>query len=251
VHAALGRQPFPPCALFPFSFAHTPDGLAVAASAICGSARANLGPPLAARAEDLRQRAATSPVPPLRTPVYRLAEGRVVSWPRFREAETHILALLSGPGPLEQRLWDGTWILEGQAPCGSPGPAPADQRDAVRVFLAPFLEAAGCLDQAPTRPEWRCEAALVPVLKNLMFSKVISFHFDLATSHNLGIVLALVAAHLEARHGTVPEQGWQALGRMFMHGAGLGFLLGDDARPSREMLAAPAFGRWLLCLTQV
>jgi hypothetical protein len=37
---------------------------------------------------------------------------------------------------------------------------------------------------------------------------------------------------------------------MFMHGGGMGFLLGDDARDRRDMLADPAFGRWLLRLTQ-
>ncbi|MDB5097806.1 MAG: hypothetical protein JWM80_2227, partial [Cyanobacteria bacterium RYN_339] len=219
---------------------------------ICGSARANLGPPLVNRRDDLRQRAAVSPQAPLQTPVYRLANHQVVPWSAFKCAETRLLEVLARPDePLGQRLWLGTWILEDLPPTGEIPSLPPDQREAARVFLAPFLDAVGCRDQAPPAPTWRCEPTLVPVLKNLMFSKVLSFHFDLATSHNLGIMLALTALHAEARYGVVPEWVWHTLGRMFMHGGGMGFLLGDQARDRRETLATPAFGRWILGLTEV
>jgi hypothetical protein len=185
----------------------------------------------------LRQRAALSTVPPLQTPVFRLAHGKVVSWAAFNAAETELLELLSRRElPLVERLRRGTRVLGG-------GPEPVPDR----AFLAPFLAAVGCAEQPAPAPTWRCEPVLVPILRNLIFSKVHSYPFDLATAFNLAIVLALTALYAEAAHGDPP---WEALGWMFMHGGGMAFLLGEGGRERRERLSDPAFGRGLLGLTE-
>lgn len=43
IHQTLGRQPFGACCVFPFSFARTPEGVAVGLSPICGSVRPGSG----------------------------------------------------------------------------------------------------------------------------------------------------------------------------------------------------------------
>src|SRR5207249_3540061 len=58
IHKTIGRQVFSSCAVFPYSFAETPEGVAVSASFVCGSARHNLGAPLDANPEDLHFRMA-------------------------------------------------------------------------------------------------------------------------------------------------------------------------------------------------
>ena len=73
IHQTLGRQPFGPCAVFPFSFARTPEGVSVAMSPICGAARRGIGVAPLHREEDLRERLVQSEA---RSPEsFRLAPG--------------------------------------------------------------------------------------------------------------------------------------------------------------------------------
>lgn len=261
VHRTLGRQIFPPCAIFPFAFAQTPDGLAFSTSARCGAARGGFGPKLSERLDDLYDRVAIAAYPPLRTPVYRLAAGVDAPWPAFKAAEQALLdALADETRPLATRLWRGALLLASAAAGGEPVPlvaapaeplpVPAAQREAVRAFLAPWLDHLGLRDApvlVPAPADPADAAQLTRILRNLHHSKVLSFHFDLATSHAMGVGIWLLAAHLRQAHGRVPAAGWDALGVMFMHGAGLQAYLGDapEARERRAMLGDPGFALWL------
>ena len=138
-------------------------------------------------------------------------------YPSRRAAEAEILVILDREElPLARRLWLATCVL------GAPGDEP---REDVRAFLAAF-------------PSGAPEPVAASVLKNFLYSKVVSYPFDLATALNLAIVMTLVGGSGEA------------LGWAFMHGGGMGFLFGEAGRKRRERLADPAFGRQLLGLTE-
>ena len=64
---------FGPCAIFPFAFAHTPEGIAVSLSPICGSTLLGLGVAPLDREDDLRERLMQAE--PRRADGYRLAPG--------------------------------------------------------------------------------------------------------------------------------------------------------------------------------
>ena len=260
VHKALGRQIFPTCALFPCAFALTPDGVRFSTSGLCGSARAGLGPSLAERADDLYDRLAIAANPPLRTPVYRLAADQPVPWPAFRAAEAALLdALARDDLPFRQRLWRGGLALTSAAAGGAPvvppdAPevpvaSPPEHLAVMRAFIGPWLAQLGLPPDLAIQPDAPLpEAALLArFLRNLHWSKVLSFHFDLSTSHTVAVAIWLLVLHLRAAHGRVPEAAWAQLGMMFMHGAGLRPYLADapEARERRAMLADPAFALWL------
>ncbi len=260
IHKTLGRPLFPACALFPFAFALTPDGVDVSTSGLCGAARAGLGPKLAERTADLYDRLTIAATPPIRTPVYRLATDRPVAWPAFRAAEAALLAALAREDlPFRERLWRGGQALAAAGAGGAPtvppdaptapSPVTADQAAAMREFLAPWLSQLAIGPDVVAQPDEPLPEAplLARFLRNLHWSKVLSFHFDLATSHTAAVAIWLLVLHLRAAHGQVPDAAWSQLGKMFTHGAGLRPYLGDDpdARARRAMLGDPAFALWL------
>ena len=110
VHQTLGRQPFEPCSVFPFAFAHTPEGIAVALSPICGSTRLGLGVPLEDREEDLRERLAQTE--PRQADGFRLAPDVEIAWERFRDIERGLCEILAANEvPMRRRLYVGTRLL--------------------------------------------------------------------------------------------------------------------------------------------
>ncbi len=111
IHKTLGRQPFGPCAVFPFAFAKTPDGVAVTTSFICGSVRNGLGPLLAERQDHVRERLFLAPI--RRSESFRLGPGLEVPWESFRDIETALLDLLDqSDTPLYRRLYAGNRLLD-------------------------------------------------------------------------------------------------------------------------------------------
>jgi hypothetical protein len=261
VHAALGRAVFPPCARFPFSFAETPDGVAVSASFVCGTVRANLGAPLTTRSNDLYQRLAIAPRSVVRPATWRIFSGEPVAWEEYREAEGALITLLGRTElPLWRRLWLGSVLLTRwrggartltvEAETTPVGFAPQQEREAVQALLADFLL---CL-RIRHVPEIHRDAPLAAgetvaiMIRNLLFAKILPTAFDLVTAYNLGIVMTLMAWHLEqAWQGKLADADWEGLSQMFMHGGVLGVLQGEDegGRNRRAMFASPEFGLWL------
>jgi hypothetical protein len=261
LHKALGRPLFPPCARFPFSFVETPDGVAVGASAVCGSVRGNVGEVLSARKTDLYRRLAIAKDAVLRPRVFRLKPGLAITWEHFIGLETSLLAHLDRTDlPLDRRLWLGSLLLANQTESPVQLPAgieqtpwtllPLAEREAIHLFLLDFL-----LGFAPA--PWPLLApndsfkpdTLIALMCGLIHSKIYSVVFNLATAHNLCILLYLLALHLENRHGSPwPDGPWIQLGKIF-HQGGLLHALKDPnekARDQRAMLGDPAFGLWLL-----
>lgn len=110
IHQTLGRQPFGPCCVFPFSFARTPEGVSVASSPICDSVRLGLGIRIEEREEDLRERLAHAE--PRSADAYRLAPGVEVTWDRFREIEQALCDCLAASDvPMRRRLHVGARLL--------------------------------------------------------------------------------------------------------------------------------------------
>ncbi len=263
IHQTLGRQPFGACCVFPFSFALTPEGIAVGASPICGSVRAGLGVGFQEREEDLRERLVHAE--PRSAQAYRLAPGIEIPWERFRDIEKALCdCLAASDTPMRRRLHVGarllgalkeqqpieldTWIAE-------PLPVIAAQlREAIRGMLARIVG----WDRAALRrlpreiPPDLCNreilepAILARVLRNTLFCKVYSYPFDLTTAHNHLIVLYLIALVMQAAATPLTPQMWRELGSLGVHGLLKSMLHEGMPEGFRALLGTAEFGAWML-----
>lgn len=269
IHKTLGRQPFGPCAVFPFAFAQTPEGVAVSTSLICGSVRNRLGPLLAERQATVRERLFLAKV---RNPDgFRLAPALEIPWETFCQVETLLVTLLDqSQKPLYRRLYAGNRLLDAlrrnealnlnvwlEEP---PGELGDELRAEMRTYLARILAwdrlALKRLPQGMSldlrHDCLRDEPVVVAMLKNLLFSKVYSYPFDLATAHNMAILLYLLTlATQSAFDGPLPSELWQELASLGGHGL-LASLRPDSAPQSLvEFLGSSEFGQWALWYPQI
>jgi hypothetical protein len=264
VHQTLGRQPFGPCAIFPFTFAQTPEGIAVALSPICGSARLGLGVAPLDREDDLRQRLAQTK--PRTADGFRLAPGREVSWEAFRDIEKGLRDCLAADDlPMRRRLYIGTRLL-GALTRNEPidtnlwmtEPQPeisAELREAIRGMLGKILawDRAALRTLPSTIPddlftlEVHDSAIVVRILQNVLFSKVYSYPYDLTTAHNFLIVLYLLTIVMQAASsGPLSDVMWQELGSLGVHGLLKNVLHDGVPEGFRAVLGTSEFGQWAL-----
>jgi hypothetical protein len=265
IHQSLGRQPFGPCSVFPFSFAHTPEGISVAMSPICGAARRGIGVAPLHREEDLRERFVQSEA--RRPEAFRLAPGMDIPWENFRDIEKALCDLLGETAvPLRRRLYMCTRLL-GSLRDGEPldtnrwlneaaVPITDELREALRGMLGRVLAwdraALKALPSVfpPTLADMEAleAAVMVRILQNTLFSKVYSYPFDLTTALNLSIVLYLLALMMQAASpgGALSDVMWQELGSLGVHGL-LKFLLHEGVPDGfRATFGTAEFGQWLL-----
>jgi hypothetical protein len=265
IHQTLGRQPFGPCAVFPFSFAHTPEGISVAMSPICGAARRGIGVAPLHREEDLRERFVQSEA--RHAEAFRLAPAMPVLWESFRDVEKALCELLAQEAlPLRRRLYMCTRLLAALRD-GEPldmtrwvGEIPVPIADELREALRGMLGRVLAWDRAVLRTlpsdvpltlanlEANDPAVLVRILQNTLFSKIYSYPFDLTTAFNLVIVLYLVALlmQLASPDGILPDVMWQELGSLGVHGL-LKFLLHEGVPDGfRATFGTAEFGQWLV-----
>ena len=264
IHRALGRQPFGACCVFPFSFARTPEGIAVGLSPICGSARLGLGLPAQERTEDLRERLAHAE--PRTTDIYRLAPGVAIAWGPFRDVEKGLCDCLAAEElPLRRRLYVGARLLgaltDGSAvdvPAWRSEPLPAlkpELRAAIHGMLARLLGWNRAVlrelprevpDRLPTLEA--ADAQLVTnILRNTLYCKVYSFPLDLTTAYNYLIVLYLLALIMQsAAAGPLPERMWRELGSLGVHGLLKSMLHEGMPENFRALLGRSEFGLWML-----
>lgn len=263
IHQTLGRQPFGACCVFPFSFAHTPEGLAVGASPICGSVRAGLGVSFSEREEDLRERLVHAE--PRSAAAYRLAPGTEIPWERFRDIEKAVCdCLAAGDIPLRRRLYVAARLLgalKDRQPIdlvtwtAEPLPALAPElREAIRGMLARLVG----WDRAALRrlpreipPDlWGREtlepAILTQILRNTLFCKVYSYPFDLTTAHNHLIVLYLLALVMQSAAMPLAPEMWRELGSLGVHGLLRSMLHEGMPEGFRALLGSAEFGVWML-----
>jgi hypothetical protein len=264
IHAELGYQPFAPCAAFPFSFAATPDGVAVTGSMTCGSICDAFGATVTERDQDLRQRSA---IAPLRTASqFRLAPGRVLEWRDFHAAESLLIQLLALESlPLHRRLYLGARALAA-VDAGEaieldgwqqlPG---ASISAALREQLGGFLDNIMGWDRIALRDlpmqvprdlrhaDLQGSSRLATTLRGLHFSKVYSYEFDLVTANNLAIVVYLLALAWQ-RAGTIgmDELRWRELALLSGHGLLRSLLANSAPSGMRELLGSPEFGELAL-----
>jgi len=265
IHQTLGRQPFGPCSVFPFSFAHTPEGVSVAMSPICGAARRGIGVAPIHREEDLRDRFVQSEA--RRAEAFRLMPGMEIPWENFRDIEKALCELLTEEAvPLRRRLYMCTRLLTSlrdSEPLDMnlwAGESPVPITDDLRVALRGMLGRVIAWDRAVLRtlpsavPETLADleahdpAVLVRILQNTLFSKVYSYPFDLTTAFNLVIVLYLVALLMQSASGSdaLSDVMWQELGSLGVHGL-LKFLLHEGVPDGfRATFGTAEFGQWLL-----
>lgn len=267
IHRHLGRQPFGPCAAFPMQFARTQQGVAVSLSSICGSVRSRLGPPLAERQADLAERwllAGGLSVPEQRY----LAPGLALEAGAFEGYEQQLLAILNArERPLYQRLqqmsqWLACWRSgqepESQAPKREPllKLEPELQQQLQQFLLGIFgWQRTALQDLALTSIPPLAHRALVDaeiltdILRNLMFSKIYSYAYDLTTAHNLMILLYLVALVMQNQQPAgVSNALWQELASMGSKGLLSSVLPAGCPDGLRQLLGSTEFGDWALAL---
>ena len=264
IHQAVGRQPFETCAIYPYTFAQTPEGFAVAMSPVCPSARMGIGVPPLDHEEDLRDRLAQAE--PRATDVYRLAPDREIAWTDFRDIEQALLACLAAEElPMRRRLYVGTRILGAvlrHEPIDSAAwldeplpPITAELRAAIRGMLERVLRwdrkvlqaAPLSLPQQLAGLELRETAVVARILRNTLFSKSYSYQFDLTTAFNFGIVLYLLTLVMQAANpGPLPESHWRELGALGTHGLLKNLLHEGVPEGFRTVFASSEFGQWML-----
>jgi len=264
VHQAVGRQPFETCAIYPYTFARTPDGIAVAMSPVCPSARLGIGVPPLEHEEDLRDRLAQAE--PRQTDAYRLAPDREIAWEDFRAIEQVLLSCLAAEElPMRRRLYVGTRILgavsrheaiESAAWLAEPlPPITAELRAAIRGMLEKVLRwdrivlqaAPLSLPEELAGLELREAAVVARILRNTLFSKSYSYEFDLTTAFNFGIVLYLLTLVMQAAiPGPLPERYWRELGALGTHGLLKNLLHEGVPDGFRAVFATSGFGQWML-----
>jgi len=264
IHQTLGQQPFDSCCVFPFTFAHTPQGVAVALSPICGSVRLGLGVKPSERLEDLRERLVH--VQPRQADRYRIAPDTAVPWETFRDVEKGLRECLATQSlPLKRRLHVGARLLgaltRGEAVdttlwLNEPLAAiSAEMRAAIRGMLTKILrwDRAALRTLPATLPEElfalevRESAVLERVLQNVVFSKVYSYPFDLTSAHNFVIVLYLLALVMQAASATpLSDVMWQELGSLGVHGLLSAVLHEGVPDGFRAVFGSSEFGLWAL-----
>jgi hypothetical protein len=263
IHQALGRQPFAACCVFPFSFARTPEGIAVGLSPVCGSVRMGLGISPSDREEDLRERLVHAQ--PRDADAYRLAPGVEIPWQRFRDIEKGLCDCLAAADvPMRRRLYVGArllgalkdsqpidvsaWLAEPAAPVSG------ELREAIRGMLVRTLgwERAALRRLPRTIPpdlfslEVREPAILTQILRNTLFCKVYSYPFDLTTAHNHLIVLYLLALVMQAAAAPLTQEMWRELGSLGVHGLLRSILHEGMPEGFRALLGTAEFGLWML-----
>jgi hypothetical protein len=263
IHRTLGRQPFGACCVFPFSFARTPEGIAVGASPICGSVRLGLGIGIHEREEDLRERLVHTE--PRSADAYRLAPGTEIAWERFRDIEKALCDCLAATDvPLRRRLHVGARLL-GALKDGQPielsswvaeprASLTAELREAIRGMLARIMgwDRAALRRLRPQIPpdlfdlEIREANVLSQVLRQTLFCKVYSYPFDLTTAYNHLIVLYLVALTLQASAAPLTDEMWRELGSLGVHGLLKSMLHEGMPEGFRALLGTAEFGVWML-----
>jgi hypothetical protein len=264
VHQAVGRQPFETCAIYPYTFARTPEGIAVAMSPVCPSARQGIGAPPLEHEEDLRDRLAQAE--PRATDVYRLAPDREVPWADFRLIEQALLSCLASEElPMRRRLYVGSRILGAvlrHEPLDSTAwiaeplpPITAELRAAICGMLEKVLRwdrtvlqaAQLSLPQDLAALELRDSAVVARILRNTLFSKSYSYEFDLTTAFNFGIVLYLLTLVMQASSpGPLPERYWREIGSLGTHGLLKNLLHEGVPDGFRSVFATSEFGQWML-----
>lgn len=264
MHQAVGQQPFETCAIYPYTFAHTPDGVAVAMSPVCPSARQGIGVSPLDHEQDLRDRLAQSE--PREADAYRLAPDREIPWADFQGIEQALLECLAADGlPMRRRLYVGTrmlgavlrgeafdtagWLTEPLAPIT------AELRIAIRGMLEKVLRwdrktlqaASLSLPQDLAGLESRDTAVVARILRNTLFSKSYSYQYDLTTAFNFGIVLYLLTLVMQAAvPGPLPESHWRELGALGTHGLLKNLLHEGVPEGFRSVFATSEFGQWML-----
>jgi Fe-S-cluster containining protein len=263
IHQTLGRQPFGACCVFPFSFARTPEGIAVGSSPICGSVRMGFGISLQEREDDLRERLVHAE--PRSADAYRLAPGVEIPWDRFRDIEKALCDCLAATDlPMRRRLYVGARLLgalndnqpiEVNAWLAEPQVAiTAELREAIRGMLARIIGwERSALRRLPRQipadlfsREVLEVAILAQVLRNTLFCKVYSYPFDLTTAHNHLIVLYLLALTMEAAATPLREEMWRELGSLGVHGLLKTMLHEGMPEGFRALLGTADFGVWML-----
>lgn len=265
IHQTVGRQPFGPCSVFPYSFAHTPEGISVAMSPICGAARRGVGVAPLDREDDLRERFVQSEA--RRPDKYRLAPDVEIAWERFRDIEKALCECLAAEAiPLRRRLYMGSRLLgalrDGEPLDMScwlneqPAEITSELRDALRGMLVRVVgwdRAALQTIPAQLPPnlshlEVRDCAIVVRILRNTLYSKVYSYAFDLTTAHNFLIILYLLTLVMQAHApaGVLPDVMWQELGSLGVHGLLKSLLHQGVPDGFRATLGTAECGQWML-----
>jgi Fe-S-cluster containining protein len=264
VHQTLGRQPFEPCSVFPFAFAQTPEGIAIALSPICGSTRRGIGVAVEDREDDLRERLGQTE--PRQANGFRLGSGAEISWERFRDIERALCEVLATDElPLRRRLYVGTRLLgalHSNEPLDMNGwineppvEITSDLREAIRGMLAKILtwDRTALRLLPPAIPsglfelEAREPSIVVRILQNALFSKVYSYPYDLTTAHNFLIVLYLLTLIMQAgSNGPLSDVMWQELGSLGVHGLLRSVLHDGVPEGFRTLFGTAEFGQWML-----
>ncbi len=264
IHQTLGSQPFGPCAIFPFAFAHTPEGIAVSLSPICGSTLRGLGVAPLDREDDLRERLMQAE--PRRADGYRLAPGVELSWQSFRDIEQALRDCLAVEElPLRRRLQVGARMLgaiKRNEPLDSGrwlAEAPIEITSELRAAIHGMLEKILGWDRAalrrlpPVIPSDLCQQEVhepqivVRILQNTLHSKVYSYPFDLTTAHNFLIVLYLLTLTMQAASaGPLPAVMWRELGSLGVHGLLKNVLHEGVPEGFRSLFGTSEFGQWAL-----
>lgn len=264
VHQTLGRQPFGACSVFPVAFAQTPQGISAALSPLCGAAREGTGPLLSERSEDLRERLIH--VDPRKPDGFRLAPGLEISWENFRDTEQRLCEILATQEiPLRRRLHLGARVLGALRAQVAPDlerwisePALAitpELRTAVHGMLLKILGwDRPVLRSLPTSipsdlpvAELADADALSRVLRHTLFSKNLSYRYDLTSAFNLLIVLYLLALSMQ-KSTSHPLSGrmWRELGALGVHGLIAAVLQDPVPDGFRQVFGTAEFGLWML-----
>ena len=264
IHQTLGRQPFGPCCVFPVAFAETPDGIAAALSPICDSTRHGIGPTLADREDDLRERLIHAK--PRRADGFRMLPGVQIPWETFRTVEKTLCDVLAAnDSPMRRRLYVGSrllgalrdneplqidrWVSEPMVPITP------ELRTAIHDMLIKVLT----WDRATLRrlpkvipPELPQREVNEPevvtrILQNTLFCKVYSYPFDLTTAYNFLIVLYLLTLLMqEAAVGPLEEVMWRELGSLGVHGLLKSVIHDGVPEGFRQLFGTAEFGMWML-----
>lgn len=263
IHQTLGRQPFGACCVFPFSFARTPEGVAVGLSPICGSVRRGVGISPQERQDDLRERLIH--LEPRSAQAYRLAPGIEVSWERFRDVEKALCEFLAADDiPMRRRLYLGVQLLaalKDNQPIDlsgwlsqPPAAITAELREAIRGMLARLIGwQRAALRRLPREipaqlfdREVHEAPMLAQILRNTLFCKVDSYPFDLTTAHNHLIVLYLLALTMQSAASPLSDEMWRELGSLGVHGLLQSVLHEGMPEGFRALLGTADFGLWML-----
>ena len=263
IHQTLGRQPFGPCCVFPFSFARTPEGIAVGLSPVCASARLGLGISPRERLQDLRERLAHAL--PRSTEAYRLSPGLEIPWSRFREIEQGLCdCLLAADLPVRRRLHVGARLLgalrngepiqPGAWAAEPPATVSTEMRTAIHGMLARIIGWDRAVLRALPREippqlaalEMREAPILMQILRNTLYCKVYSYPFDLTTAYNHLILIYLLALTMQAAASPLTDDMWRELGSLGVHGLLKSVLHEGMPEGFRTLLGTADFGLWML-----